>query len=125
MIIEKISEGKFDGSFEKEYSFDNKYGVTNIINKLLDKNYNIKYVDIMESDSDIGEKRYQGTYSTDTFLKLYDLMDKSEITSYGIIIDDENIDSIIVVKQAGLINAYFKNPNIELDSILNDSMELK
>lgn len=123
MNLEKIGESQFRGFYKKDYKSDKKIGVGSIVNTLIDKNYVIDAVKVMEN-SDVGEKRYQGEYPVNVFLKLYEEMDRSDVSSYGIFLNDENIYSIVIAKDSDVLTSYMKNPEMELDTILNNNMKL-
>ena len=123
MIKEKISEENFRDLYKKDYKYDNSYGVNNILNILLNKNYNIECVKVMESSADVGETHFQGEYPPAVFLKLYDRMDKSEVSSYGIFLKDKNLYAIILPTESYILSAYMNDPETELAPILDDPTE--
>ena len=91
MELVKKSESIFRKMYKKDYSVNGSFNVSSIINTLLDKEYNISEIKVTESGLDVGERRYQGNYPVNVFLKMYDLIERSDITSYSIFLDSEDI----------------------------------
>lgn len=116
MIGEKINESEFRGDIMKVYLFDRSYSIVAVIDALIEKGKKIIEVDVHE-DADLGFGRYGGSYSVDGFLKIYG--DLEGIDSYSIRLDDDDISNIVYLRGGKIITAFMKNPDAELNDILN------
>ena len=86
--MKKISEKIIGDSYLKIYKLDEDIGCIDLIEKLQNLNYNINSIHIYEN-ADLGMKRFEGNYSLEDFLELYKRVDKKEIHSIVIFIDND------------------------------------
>lgn len=118
-MFEKIGDNQRQNKYSKIYKSSSTYDTMEIINKLLENNINIIRVYIVE-DADLGMKRFEGNYSFDDFMLIYNKIDKNDISSLVLYLENE----IKLYLGSGEYISMVSKDNIELNDLLDKSKRL-
>lgn len=118
-MFEKVLENQRENKYTKIYKTTEKYDTIDIINKLQQNNINITNVYVVE-DADLGMKSFEGNYSLNDFMLLYSRINKNDMASLVLYLENENK---IYLGSGEYISLLSKN-NIELNDLLEKSKRL-